>query len=86
MTDEERVARLEGIIETWDRVLEHQRREFQRWREDHQREMQALRGDIHRVDEHLRDLGRQVAHLRGWIIGGVAVMAIITTIDRLLAL
>jgi len=85
MTDEERVARLEGIIETWNRVLEQQRHEFQRSREDQQREMQGLRADIHRIDEHLRDLARQVAHLRGWIIGGVAVMAIIVTIDRLVA-
>jgi hypothetical protein len=81
MTEQERTARLEGIIEAWNRVLDghdEEMRELRRQGEALNTKMDSLQNNLRR---EMSDLRSEMAHMRGWIIGGVAVMAIFTALN-----
>jgi hypothetical protein len=70
MTDAERTARLEGILEAWNRVMDR-----------HEEEMRELRRQGDTLNAKMDRLIEQVAKMRGWIIGAVVVMGFFTAIN-----
>jgi hypothetical protein len=70
MTEQERTARLEGILEAWNRVLDQ-----------HEYQMREIQRRSTEVSEKLDRLGDQVAQMRGWIIGAAAIMGVCTALN-----
>jgi hypothetical protein len=58
------------MLEVWNRVLDC-----------HEEEMRELRRQGDALNINMDRLIEQVAHMRGWIIGAVAVMGIFTAIN-----
>jgi hypothetical protein len=81
MTEQERTARLEGILEAWNRVLDGHDEEMRELRTT----TAALRTDMDSLRTNMAAdmaaLRSEMAHMPGWIVGGVAVMAIFTALN-----
>lgn len=76
MTDQERTARLEGIVETWNRVLEEQRRTHDANLAEMRRRGDAITARMDRIDGRMDQLSAdvgalrtRVSHMRGWLVG-----------------
>jgi predicted nuclease with TOPRIM domain len=77
MTDQERDARLESILEKWCRVLDGHESDKAR----HEEEMRKLRRKGSDLNTKMDRLIEEMAYTQRWIIGAVALMSILTVVN-----